>query len=768
MTQYSVLGKPLPRVDGIPKATGEGKYAADLTLPGMLWGKLLRSTLAHARILNIDTSRAKRLPGVKAVITGKDLGGFTYGFIPTTRDESPLCPEKVRFMGEELAAVAAVDEDTAEEACSLIKVDYEPLPAVFDVEEALKPGAPQIHEHAPGNVSLHYKMNFGDVEGGFKQSEYVMEDRFQTPRVYHAMLEPHATLTRWESNGDLTVWASKQSPYFMYRIFAAAFNLPQHRVRIIQPYIGAGYGAKNDAFPLDFASVVLAKQTGKPVKIVYSQKEMLTSSRRRLPFTIDIKTGVKADGTIMAQDIRVIGDGGAYTLIGPITMYLAGAVKTLPYKIRNYRYDGIRAYTNLPACSAHRGHGLAHTHFAGEIQLDMIAEALGMDPLEIRLKNAVDPGYVTPNGLKVGSCGLKECLEKVRETTNWNNRHKRPVRQGNIARGIGVSATTYLSGMRIRGHSACAATIKVHEDGTVSLLTGATDAGQGSDTVLAMIAAEELGVGLDDINVSLLDTQTTPADPGTYSSRVTTCAGPAVKLAAQDARKQLAEVAAEMLGTDLQDVGFKDHRVFVKSNPRKEMAFKRLTRAVVGHGLGKVILGRGYYGLNVEVPDFETGMGNISPCYSFGAQVSEVKVDLETGKVDYYDTTAAHDCGFALNPMLVEGQVDGQVSAAQGQTMTESFIIDRTNGVTRNTDFRDYKMPRAADTPEIHQIHVETIDPEGPYGAKEASEAIMVSTYPSIVSAIYNATGVWIKDLIVTPEKVLKALKEQKGRSPLP
>ncbi len=764
MPEYSVLGKRLPRTDSIPKTTGEGKFAADLTLPGMLWGKMLRSPHAHAKILNIDTSRAKRLPGVRAVITGKDLGGFTYGFIPTTRDESPLCPDRVRFFGEEMAAVAAIDEDTAEEACSLIKVEYEPLPAVFDPEEALKPGAPQVHDHAPDNISLHYKMNFGDIEKGFAESDYIQEDRFKTPRVYHGMLEPHATLARWESTGDLTVWASKQSPYFMYRIFAAAFNLPQHRVRIIQPYIGAGYGAKNDAFPLDFAAVVLAKQTGKPVKIVYSQNEMIISSRRRLPFIIDIKTGVKKDGTIMAQDIRAIGDGGAYTLIGPITMYLAGALKTLPYKILNYRYDGIRAYTNLPGCSAQRGHGIGHTHFAGEVQLDMIAEAIGMDPLEIRKKNIVGPGYVTPNLLKVGSCGLEECLEKVEVATDFKKRYKNPKIEGNIATGIGVSATSFISGMRIRGHAACACTVKVHEDATVSLLTGATDAGQGSDTVLAMIVAEELGVSLDDVNISLLDTQMTPADPGTYSSRVTTCAGPAATLAARDAKAQMAEVAAEMLNTTPNDVTFKDHKVFVTSNPRKEMSIKRLTRAIVGHGLGKVILGRGYYGLNVDVPDFETGMGNISPCYSFGAQVSEVRVDLETGKVDYYDTTAAHDCGFALNPMLVESQVDGQISEAQGQTMFESFAIDPKTGRTINT-FQDYKMPRCADTPKINRIPVETIDPEGPYGAKEASESLMISTYPSIVSAIHNATGVWIKDLIVTPQKVLKAIKEQKGKT---
>ncbi len=763
MKEYSVLGKRLPRVDGIPKATGDGKYAADISMPGMLWGKLLRSTQAHAKILNIDTTRAQRLPGVKAVITGKDLGGFTYGFMPITRDETPLCPDKVRFMGEELAAVAAIDEDTAEEALELIKVEYEPLPAVFDPDEAMAPGAPQIHEHAPGNISLHYKMNFGDVEKGFKESDYIYEDRFRTPRVYHAMLESHAMLAKWESNGHLTVWASKQSPYFMYRILAAAFDLPQNRVRVIQPYIGAGYGAKNDAFPLDFAACVLARKTGKPVKIVYSLKEMLTSSRRRMSFTIDLKTGVKKDGTIMARDCRVVGDGGAYTLIGPITMYLAGALMTLPYKIRNLRYDGLRIYTNLPASSAHRGHGLAHTHFAGELQLDMIAEELGIDPVEIRLRNAIEPNYTTPNGLKIHSCGLKECLEKASEATHFKERYNKREIKGNIAKGIGIAATAYLSGMRIRGHAACAATIKVHEDGTVSLLTGATDAGQGSDTVLAMIAAEELGVSLDDINVSLLDTQTTPADPGTYSSRVTTCAGNAVRLAAQDARNQLAEVAAELLGTEPQDVGFRDNKVFVKSNLRKEMPFKRLTRTVVGHDLGKVILGRGYYGLNVEVPDFETGMGNISPCYAFGAQVSEVEVDLETGVINYVDTTAAHDCGFALNPTLVEGQVDGQISAAQGQSMFENFHIDKKTGHTVNLAFQDYKMPRAADTPHIRSIHVDTEDPEGPYGAKEASEAIMVSTYPSLAIAIYNATGVWVKDLIVTSEKLFYALKEKRG-----
>ncbi len=765
MKEYSVLGKRLPRVDGIPKVTGEGKYAADYSYPGMLFGKMLRSPHAHAKILNIDTSRALKVPGVKAVITGKDLGGFTYGFIPTTRDESPLCPDKVRFMGEEVAAVAAIDEDTAEEALSLIKVDYDPLPAVFDAEEALAPGAPQIHEHAPGNVSLHYKMNFGDVEKGFRESDYVFEDRFRTPRVYHGMLEPHAIVARWETNGDLTVWASKQSPYFLYRILAAAFDLPQHKVRVIQPYIGAGYGAKNDAFPLDFAACLLARKTGKAVKIVYSQKEMLVSSRRRVPFIIDLKTGVKRDGTIVAQECRAIGDGGAYTLIGPVTMYLVGAVKTLPYKIRNFRYDGIRAYTNLPACSAQRGHGIAHSYFACEVQLDMIAAELGIDPIELRLKNAVEAGYVAPNGLKVGSCGLKEGIQKAAEAVQWNKRfYQQNKTVGKTATGIGFAASCHVSGMRIRGHSACAATVKIHEDGTVSLLTGATDAGQGSDTVLAMIAAEELGVALEDIQISLLDSQTSPVDPGTYSSRVTVCAGHAVRLAAQDARKQLAEIAAEMLGAAPEDIGFKAHKVFVKSNPGREMSFKRLAYTVVGHGLGKVILGRGYYGLNVEVPDFETGMGNISPCYSFGAQVSEVRVDMETGAVTYCDTTAAHDCGFALNPLLVEGQVDGQVSEAQGQTMYESFHIDKQSGRTVNPAFQDYKMPRAADTPAIHLIHVDTEDPEGPYGAKEASEALMISTYPSIVNAIHNATGVWIKDLIVTPEKVLKAMREQKGK----
>ena len=769
MAEFSVIGKRLPRVDAREKVAGEAKYAADYSLPGMLWCKLLRSPYPHARILDIDTSRAERLPGVKAVVTGKDFGGWTWGWMPATRDEPPLAVDKVRYMAEAVAGVAAIDEDIAEEATELIKVDYEELPGVFDPEEAMKEGAPKVHDYVKNNISVEYHWNFGDVEKAFAESYILREDRFRTSRTTHGYLEPPAILAYYDPTGYITVWAAKQSPYFLYRHLAACFKLPLSRIRVIQPFIGGGFGGtKNDSLAGDFCAVLLSKITGKPVKYVESMEEELVTSRRRHSMIVYSKMGVDKDGILMAIQHRVIADGGGYTAVGPLSMYLAGFATTLPYKLPNFKYDAYRVFTNNPMGAAMRGHGITHTRFAAEIQMEMIAEELGIDPVEMRMRNAIDnpkPGevYETINKVTLKTCGIKEAIRRVSEDPIWRDRDKVPRKEGNTSWGVGLSGTSYLGGARQLGHQSCAAIVRICEDGTVNLITGATDCGQGSDTVLCMIAAEELGVGLKNIDIKRVDTAYTPVDPGSYGSRVTILAGQATQKAAREAKKQLLEAAAKTWQVKPEDVEIKDGEVWVKSDPQKSMPFNRLARIACYSGTGAVILGTGYSSYGLEPLDLTTGIGNGGTSYSFTAQSARVVVDMETGKITVTDFTIASDCGRLLSPITAEGQIEGASVQGLGQTLYEDFIMDR--GKTLNPTFLDYKMPLSTDVPNIRLIDIVTNDPDGPFGAKEASEGSIVSPPPAVVSAIHDATGVWFTELPITPEKVVKALKE-KGEPP--
>ncbi len=767
MDKYSVIGKRVPRFDSKEKVMGYGKYAADFSMPGMLWCKVARSSVPHARILNIDTSQAERLPGVKAVITGKDFGGWTWGFMANTRDESPLAVDKVRYLYEGVAAVAAIDEDIAEEACELIKVDYEELPGVFDPEEAMKKGAPVIHDYRPNNVSVEYHWNFGDVEKAFADSYLVREDRFTTGKVIVGFLEPPASLAYYDPAGYITVRAAKQSPYFHYRHLAACFNLPLSRVRIIQPLIGGGFGGtKNDSVAGDFCVVMLSKKTGKPVKFVYTMDEVLTTCRRRHNMIVYNKMGMTRDGLLTAVQSRVVGNGGAYTAIGPLTMYLAGFATTLPYKLPNFKYDCHRMFTNNPVSAAMRGHGITHTRFACEIQMEMMAEELGIDPVEIRMRNAIENPkrgevYRTINDVSLKTCGLKEAIQKAVEDPLWADKKKRSRNAGPVSFGVGMSGTSYLGGARQLGHQSCGAIVRICEDGSVNLLTGATDCGQGSDTVLTMIVAEELGLKYEDVQLQRVDTAYTPVDPGSYGSRVTALAGQATQKAAQDAKKQLLEAGAKAWNVTPDEIEMRNSVVYLKKNPDKKMSFEKLAKIASYEGSGAVILGRGYSGYGIEPLDFMTGTGNGGTGYSFTAQTVGLGVDMETGKIDVTDFTIVHDCGRPLHPISVESQNEGGAVQGLGQAIYEEFVMDK--GKTFNDNFLDYKMPRSTDSPDIKVIDIITDDPDGPYGAKEASEGSHVSAPPAVVTAIHNATGIWFKDLPVTPEKIVKALKE-KGR----
>lgn len=765
MKDYSVIGKRLPRIDAREKVMGQAKYAADFSLPDMLWCKVARSPFVHARILNIDTTRAERLPGVKAVITGKDFGGWTWGFMATTRDEPPLAVDKVRYLYEGVAAVAATDEETAEAACDLVDVDYEELPGVFEAEEALKEGAPVIHDYRPRNISVEYHWNFGDVEKAFAESYLVNEDRFETGKVITGFLEPPASLAFYDPAGYITVWPAKQSPYFHYRHLAACFNLPLNRIRLIQPFIGGGFGGtKNDSIAGDFCVVMLSKKTGKPVKYVCAYEEVLTTCRRRHNMIIYNKMGMTKEGTITAVETRVIANGGAYTAIGPLTMYLTGSGMTLPFKLSNFKYDAYRAFTNNATSAAMRGHGFTHTRFACDIQMGMMAEELGIDPVEIRMRNAIDnpkPGqaYRTVNGISIKTCGLKEAMEKAVEDSVWAERDRMPKQIGPIAYGVGIAGTSYQGGARQLGHQSCGAIVRICEDGTVNLITGATDCGQGSDTVLAMIAAEELGVRYEDISIKRVDTAYTPVDPGSYGSRVTLLAGQATQHAARDAKGQLLDAIAAAWGAEPEDIEIKNGYAFLKSNPDKRISFEKLAKIACYEGSGSVILGRGHSSYGLEVIDFNRGTGNGGTSYSFTVQTARIGVNMETGKIDVADFTIAHDAGVPLHPVSVESQNEGGAVQGLGQAIYEEFVMD--HGRTQNMTLLDYKMPRSTDVPAIKVIDIITNDPDGPFGAKEASEGSIVSTVPAVVNALYDATGIWFKELPVKPEKIIKALKER-------
>jgi putative selenate reductase molybdopterin-binding subunit len=609
------------------------------------------------------------------------------------------------------------------------------------------------------------------VEKAFAESYIVREDRFATSRATKGYIEPPATLAYYDPSGYITVRAAKQSPYFHYRHLAACFRLPLSRIRVIQPHVGGGFGGtKNDSLAGDFCAVLLSKITGKPVKYVESMEEELCTSRRRHNMIVYSKMGVNRDGTITAIHHKVIADGGGYTAVGPLSMYLAGFATTIPYKLPNFKFDAYRVFTNNPIGAAMRGHGITHTRFAAEIQMEMLAEELGIDPVEMRMRNAIDSPpqgavYRTINGVTLKTCGIKEALHRVTEPY-WQARQQAPKREGSIAWGVGLSGASYLTGARQMGHQSCAATLRLCEDGTVNLITGATDCGQGSDTVLCMIAAEELGVPMSVIDVKKVDTSYTPVDPGSYGSRVTVLAGQAVQRAAREVKRQLIEVAAKNWRVSPEDIDIRDGKVFVISDPEKAMPFDRLARIACYAGTGAVILGTGYSSYGIEPLDLENGTGNGGTSYSFTAQTARVGVDLETGKVITTDFTIASDCGRLLSPLQGEGQIEGAAIQGLGQTLYEDFIMNK--GKTLNPTFVDYRMPHSVDVPDMKLIDIVTDDPDGPFGAKEASEASIVSTPPAVVSAIHDATGIWFTELPVTPERIVTALKKKQRGEDIP
>ncbi|MDR3568852.1 MAG: molybdopterin-dependent oxidoreductase [Syntrophobacteraceae bacterium] len=754
MKKFSIVGKHVPRNDARAKATGTAVYTDDIKLPGMLHGRILRSPLAHARIVSIDTSKAAALPGVKCVITGQDIPKVKYGnwrLFPDTQDEYALAVDKVRFIGDEVAAVAAVDLDIAEEALSLIDVEYVELPGVFDVDASIKEGAPVLHDYCPTNISVNRKIHYGDVEKAFAESDYVREDIFTVHAVSHAYLEPCSSIAQCDLDGRITLWTSTQVPYIIQCLLASTLEMRENDVRIIKPFVGGGFGGKMELRTWEFCSAFMAKKTGKPVKFTLSREEEFLAGRRRHPMKLYSKVGFKKDGTITGKDFRVHLDGGAYNAMGPTATFLCGNFGAMLYRYPSYSFQGEHIYTNKPPASAMRGFGAPQAIFATETQMSIAAEELGMDPIELRIKNAQVSGDKIPGVATISTCGFIEALEKVAQMSDWKEKRANP-KEG---RGIGIGCYSFISGGAFNWFNTqypySAAEVRVFDDGTAHLLTMAADIGQGCDTAVKQILAESLGLKMEDIRITSADTAMTPqADLGAWGSRLTLFNGNAVLNAAEKIKAKLfGAVSARFNLNVIHEFECKDGKVYPKGRPDRGLTFGEAVGLVQKANRGEPLIAHGYY--------TPRDKGLVTPAFSFGAQVAEVEVDKKTGIVDVKKFWTAHDCGTVINPRAAEGQLEGSIQMGLGYALSEQFIMD--GGKTLNTNFLDYKMPNAMDMPPSEVVHIETYEPEGPMGAKEAGEGLAIPTAPAIAEAVFSATGYRCRDLPITPEKILNAIE---------
>ncbi len=808
---YKYVGAPLPKVDAYAKVTGRALYADDIMLPRMLYGRLLHSPHPHARIIAIDTSRALELPGVLAVITGEDLPR-RFGILPSSQDEYALAIDKVRYVGDPVAALAAVDPDILDEAIKLIHVEYEVLPALMTIDEALEHPEVKINDEARiGNIHKSVSYEFGDIDGCFAEADYVREDWFFYEGNNHAPMEEHACVASWELNpndpvgGKLTLWSSTQTPHYVHRELSKVMGLPQSHVRVIAPHVGGGFGGKSDPFSHEMCAAELSRRTGRPVKITCTREEVFLIHRGRHPVKMWIKTGVKKDGTLTAMHFRSFLDGGAYGSYGIATTYYTGALQTVTYKLPSYKFEGMRLFTNKPPCGPKRGHGTTQPRYAVEVHLDKVAHDLAIDPLEFRRRNLIEHDTRTVNGLRVTSCALGECLEAVAERSHWNefhagqsegadslqtssmyqnNLHAQPsvgadllrtapiyrpgvggdgnIPESAIKRGLGIAASSYICGAgkpiywNDMPHSAVQ--IRLDRGGGITVYCGSTDIGQGSTSILAYIVAEELGVPPEHIHLETADTTLTPVDLGSYSSRVTFMAGNAAIAAARKLKGQLFELASEQLHVPVENLEAAECLIYDTNDPGVALPYVKavqLTEARYG-----ALVAAGSYAPPEDIHGDYKGAGvGPSPAYSYSACVAQVAVDLETGELLVEKLWLAHDVGQSINPLLVAGQVEGGGYMGFGEATMEQQIFRK--GRHKIPSLLDYKLPTTLDTPEIETILIEIPDREGPFGGKEAGQGPLNPVIPAIANAVFDAVGVRIDETPITSDKVLRALRDE-------
>ena len=773
---FTVVGQPLPKIDAWAKVTGETRYADDMVLPRMAYGKLLRSSHAHARIRAIDTSRARALPGVYAVITGHDLPRVKFGILPVSQDEEALCVEKVRMVGDAVAAVAAVDEETAEAACRLIDVDYEPLPALMSIQESLAHPEVRIHEYGDGpNVHKNVALQFGDVEAAFAGSDLVREDVFFFEGNTHLPMEQHAAIAHHGPDGKLTLWSSTQTPHYVHRLLAKILDMPAAHIRVIAAPVGGGFGGKLDPFAHEIAACKLSELTGRPVKIACTREEVFYIHRGRHPVLMWIRTGFTKDGDITGCHLKTWLDGGVYGSYGVASTFYTGVINPVTYKIPVYKFEGARIFTNKPPCGPKRGHGTPQPRFALECQLDKAAEQLGLDPADMRKRILVEPFTKTANHLTVTTIGLGECIDKVVEASGWRDKRERfataatqtrPLWQPRKRKGIGIACSAYMTGAGTAiywnnmPHSGVV--VRADRSGGVAVLCGATDIGQGSDSILAYLPAEVLGIEPKDIHVHPADTSLTPVDLGSYSSRVTLMCGVAVIQAATRLRTIIARAVAAKLEVAPEQIAFRGRKVGVPDDWERAMPFAQAVE--LGEAMHGVLAFAGSYAPPKRAGKYKGGGVGPSPCYSYSVCVVELTVDEDTGWIELDDVWIAHDIGRALNPLLVEGQVEGSIYMGIGETLMEGQVFRK--GLHKHPSLLEYKSPTTLETPEIHTFLVETDDPEGPFGAKEAGQGPLLPVIPAIANAIYHAVGVRMDQVPITPDMVLRGLELKRLAKP--
>jgi 4-hydroxybenzoyl-CoA reductase alpha subunit len=769
----NVVGRPFRKVDARAKCVGQTKFADDIVLPRMLFCKILRSHVPHALIKKIDATKALALPGVFAVITGKDLP-IPYGILPVSQDEHALCIDKVRFVGDPVAAVAAIDEDTAFDAMNLIEVEYEPLNTISSIEEAVLIDEPRIHEYGDsGNVHKKVSLEFGNVEDGFAEADLVREDVFFYEGNTHLPMEQHAAVAHFDADQKLTLWSSTQTPHYVHRALAKVLKMAASHIRVIATPNGGGFGGKSDPFNHEVAVCKLAMITGRPVKVTLTREEVFYCHRGRHPVLMKVKTGVKNDGAITAMHFQSFLDGGAYGSYGVASTFYTGALQTVTYDVPRYKFQGLRAFTNKPPCGPKRGHGTPQPRYALEVHLDKIAEQLRIDPVEIRRKHLVAPNSVTANYLRVGSMGLGMCIDKVAEGSDWKNRFSgwdHENRKLPYGKGIGIACSSYICGAGLpiywNNMPQSGVQLRLDRQGGVCVMCGSTDIGQGSDSILAYIVAEILGIDPFDIRVITADTDLTPVDLGSYSSRVTLMTGNAAIQAAERARELLVMAVAEKLGVPIENLSLAERRVFDVENPELGVSFAEAV--VLAESKFGTIGTVGSYTPPRSPGKFKGSGVGPSPAYSYSAAVAEVDVNPDTGIVVVERVWIAHDVGRSINPMLVMGQVEGSVYMGLGEILMEemSYRTNR-NVVHKFPSLLEYKSPTTLEMCDVKTYLIEDPDPNGPYGAKEVGQGPLLPVPPAVANAVYNAVGVRIDEVPITPEKVMRALKDKaRGRDP--
>jgi 4-hydroxybenzoyl-CoA reductase alpha subunit len=769
-TDTRVIGRARRRVDGRAKVTGQTRYADDLVLPRMLHAKLLRSPHPHARVVRVDVTRAAAHPGVHLVLTGDEFP-IAYGVLPVSHDEHALCRDKVRFVGDPVAGVVARDEATAADAIELIDVEYDLLRTLASPEESLEHPEPRIHEYGDhGNVHKAVALQFGDVDAALAESDRVFDDVFFYEGNTHLPIEQHAAVGTKDPDGKLVVYSSTQTPHYLHRALAKALAMPAAHIRVVATPNGGGFGGKSDPFNHEIVVAKAAWMLDRPVKICLTREEVFYCHRGRHPVLMRFRTGVTNDGKLTGIDLETLLDGGAYGSYGVASTFYTGALQTVTYRIPRYRFRGCRTFTNKPPCGPKRGHGTPQSRFGQEIQFDKIAEALKIDPADLRLRNIAPPDSLTANYLRVGTIGLAECIDRVTTRSGWREKFRRLP----VGKGVGLACSSYLTGAGLPinwndlPHSGVQ--LKLDRSGGVTAFSGATEIGQGSDDVLVACVAEVLGIDPVDIRAVTGDTDLTPVDLGSYSSRVTLMMGNAAVQAAERAREILATAVSARLDVPRDRLVFAGRRVFDASDPARGVTFQEavcIAEAEVG-----TIGTTGSYTPPKSAAKFKGGGVGPSPTYSYSAAVVEVEVDPETGWIIVPRVWIAHDIGRALNPTLVRGQVEGSVYMGLGEALMEAQAFRRLPAklshalVHKFPSILEYKSPTSLDMPEIVTDLIEHPDPAGPFGAKEVGQGPLLPIMPAVANAVYDAVGVRIDEVPITPEKIVRALAARAAGKP--